>query len=808
MYLNQRPRRKPLQRRLTILFGLVIALAALAFSITLVSAAPAAPVEIPLTQPDGSTFTARLWGDEWSNGYETNEGYTIIKEERSGYWVYAAPAADGKLAAALDERGKPMIAGRDLPQGLDKRIRPPYNSPLTPQQGPDGAPLLMDESIQFAGHSGNHPTLVLLVQFKNQASTYPAADFQQRMFGSSDSVRAFYKQASFNQLDLTPAAESYGTANDGVIGWLTLNMDHPNDTYGAREAVKAALVAADPYINYAAYDTKAPFGEITVSELHVVVVTAGYEQSYCGYSCPGNAMWGHRWDLAGIGMHILDGVQLVMPTFGNEHGGYMMFGEIHGIGDANNRPATIGIMAHEMGHDLGWPDLYDISLASEGVGRWSIMGSGSWNGILFAGDSPALPDAWLKWHQGWITPMTAASGTTKSLRSAAQYPDALLVGSNPNGVDWQFYGKSGTGEFWLVENRYKAGFDMGLPAGGILIWHIDEGVSCYNDANADRDRPLMELEQADGLRNLYHKHNRGDAGDPYPGASIKYYFDTSTNPNSRYYDGTDSKHQIQVLTQSDSATMQVKYTNNDQLPVPYKLYLPVTLNTTNTEYTGLVHSNGLAMQGITVKLAYTVDNWSNSDIVATTTTDKDGRYKFTNMPVVGGSKQYLAYFYNPSDDRYLYFFECIPVVNNNSSFCEMNIKDVVMTNPLPHAENITLPYYFSWQKRNTSSDSYYWTLYDYYGFVGYAGPLGYVGGATIWSLNNVSSNYIYFWSMDVETPYGFGSGYYMRQIVFSGVGSPGLSQPRGQILQGNPVFHLPQVKDRNIKQYMMPLPNE
>ena len=47
-----------------------------------VEASPAAPVEFELIQPDGTTiFTAHQWGDEWNNGVETLEGYTIIQME-------------------------------------------------------------------------------------------------------------------------------------------------------------------------------------------------------------------------------------------------------------------------------------------------------------------------------------------------------------------------------------------------------------------------------------------------------------------------------------------------------------------------------------------------------------------------------------------------------------------------------------------------------------------------------------------------------------------------------------------------------
>ena len=69
-------------------------------------AAPAFPGEVPVTQPDGTTFGAVGWGDETSHGLETVDGYTIIQDEASGFWVYAveqngllvpASAADGSL---------------------------------------------------------------------------------------------------------------------------------------------------------------------------------------------------------------------------------------------------------------------------------------------------------------------------------------------------------------------------------------------------------------------------------------------------------------------------------------------------------------------------------------------------------------------------------------------------------------------------------------------------------------------------------------------------------------------------------------
>ena len=54
--------------------------------------------------------------------------------------------------------------------------------------------------------------------------------------------------------------------------------------------------------------------------------------------------------------------------------GYSQFGELHGFSAGISWDATIGVMAHELGHayfDL--PDLYDTTEASSGIGAFGLM---------------------------------------------------------------------------------------------------------------------------------------------------------------------------------------------------------------------------------------------------------------------------------------------------------------------------------------------------------------------------------------------------------------------------------------------------
>ena len=499
--------------------GVIFTLALAGMLTTHAAAAPAAPIEHALIQPDGSVLPARQWGDEWSNGFETLAGYTIMQDEH-GWWVYAE-VEDGRLQP-YTIAGVTVRAGATPPRDLPKHARPAIAAPECPSRS----------AIAYQ-NLGNQYTLVLLAEFTNQTGTFAPSYFSASVFGASGSVKHFYNAASYSNLVLMPALESYGTA-DGVIGWLQLGYAHPNTagSTGVQNQLitKNALIAADAYINYAAYDTNFD-GYISANELHIMVAVAGYEAAVGGSP----SVWAHHWDLNSVGCPTLDGVVLG-DWYHNS--GYSQFGEMH-----STHGATIGVMAHELGHDLSWPDLYDIDNSSYGTGEWSIMSLGVWNftGSNFAGSSPALPDAWLKWYQGWITPTVVAGTLTGAIIPEAENnASAFLLAPNPGGVDWEFYQYSGTGEFFLVENRQLVGYDAGLPGCGLNILHVDESVVNTNYANANEFHPLVKMIEADGLNELVNKTDPGDTGDPFPGANTNRTFNYSSNPNSRFYSGADS----------------------------------------------------------------------------------------------------------------------------------------------------------------------------------------------------------------------------------------------------------------------------
>ena len=535
----------------------IIILGIFCFSLAVLKAfaVPACPELFELRQPDGTVFLARAFGDEWYNGMETAEGYTILKDQASGYWVYALKGVSGELFPSS------LMVGISPPSGLEKHLRDDIAFQRMPSH-------VLPDYVKGKKVTGDLPVLVLLVEFKDQklVGSIPA-DWKKRVFGSSNSVKDFYKETSYGQFNVVPAKENQGTKNDGIVKVKLNKMKHPNtrgNTGDAnRKVTKKALEAANKYVDYSKFDLDSN-GAVDASEAVFVVVCAGYETSYGGTNAKQPNVWGHRWSLSGsVPAPTLDGVIVGAWAYG---GGYTQIGEWHAyawespqVDQVGGHQATIGIVCHELGHDAGnLPDLYDTDGSSDGIGKFGLMSGGSWNRVNFSGDSPAHPMAWSKYFMGWLKPKAIKKSPllSRSIDKAIKYKiiqietskkkSLYLLGSNPNGAEY-----GGKGEYFLLENRQKVGYDKGLPGFGLFIWHIEEGKSNNREEGHTKSKHrLVDLEEADGRNDLDSRGARGDKGDPFPGSTNNRSFTKTTKPHSKWYSGKDSKVKVTKISSS------------------------------------------------------------------------------------------------------------------------------------------------------------------------------------------------------------------------------------------------------------------
>lgn len=390
-----------------------------------------------------------------------------------------------------------------------------------------------DAVTPTAAPSSPFRTLAILVEFSDNAHqpSIPLTQFDTLLFSATGAtLRTYYREVSYLQLDIVtlnlPSALGWRTAPQLYSYYVAGQYCFGNYPRNCQKLAEDAVGLVDSVVDFSQYDNNGDGWVDTVFIIH-----AGQGAKFTGNP---NHIWSHSWWTRNY--PYLDGVWI---------GSYTTEPEFwQSPGDM-----TRGVYAHEIGHAFGLPDLYDTDGSSEGIGAWSLMSGGSWNGTL--GDSPAHLDAWSRLYLGFTTAtIVTPANQTINLPNVEQNASGAIYRLNTGFV----------GEYFLLENRQPVGSDAALPGAGLLIWHVDDQVSnnekeCLSVNNwlCGSRHFHVALEQADGLLELEKKIDRGDTGDPFPGAAGNTVFDSFTNPNtSSYY--TSSAMPFAVVNISPSAS--------------------------------------------------------------------------------------------------------------------------------------------------------------------------------------------------------------------------------------------------------------
>lgn len=457
-------------------------------------AAPPAPMTVETALPHGERVLLRQRGDERGAHWETLDRKPVVRV--AGDWEYAV--RDG---ATLRPSG--LRLGRDpAPASTATKTSATYTQPTATSR-----------ANPIAHAAGDVPLVVILGFYwdgKRSANcavcgTTDYGYFRSLAFGQQNSVADYYRGASRDALRFTPARDTHGNANDGVIGWLWLGDTTPSGA-GALSLSKSNRIAADAinaaksYLDFVSYDSNGD-GVVSARELSIVVVLAGYEEAY-GVDGNGAALandgstprvWAHSWSFfsqSGVPVptQTLRGRTVIVNTVAGG-GTYAIVGERQG-----DHAATLGVFVHELGHSaLGLPDLYDTSgdTPSAGIGAWGVMSTGSWGftpGQLM-GAMPTMPEAWTRVTMGWLTPLAMDAQRARSFYAAASDTPTIAHVAT---ADAQ--------EYFLIENRFSTGYDAGLTGligsfGGLAVWHIDDAVGApgRNNDNADAAHRRVDM---------------------------------------------------------------------------------------------------------------------------------------------------------------------------------------------------------------------------------------------------------------------------------------------------------------------------
>ena len=463
----------------------------LLYSIQLLWATNAYPGIITIQQPDGSLVECYVKGDENANWHEDLDGYSITKNE-SGVWVYAE-SVDGNFLVPGNR-----IFGQDLPPlNIKKHLKP---APIYSYEYGSNINLnaLRSDIFQLPVIYFGFFDMPLTIPISDIDSLFNQQGYECDLNPGSGSFRDYWEEASYGQF--TPSAQ--------IMGPYTSMLPHSffgSNLSRIRELMRTMIDQAEAEgVNWSQFDND---GDGEVDNVAFIHAGQGGEQGD-----PAN-IWSRRMSLNNEAV-TYDGVFInnciIVPEI-------QFNGSILDI-------VAIGVIAHEFGHALGLPDLYDTDYSSRGVGNLALMSHGMWGngaGICY----PSSVSAWCKSEMGWSNVIEISPGQT-NIALEQSYTNNTIYRVN------NIYDES---EYWLIENRQQNGTDVGMPEPGLLFWHIDtEKTSLDGDPNDDEPHYGVGLEQADGLFEL-ENNGYSDRGDPYPGLTENREFSHCSSPQSVSY---------------------------------------------------------------------------------------------------------------------------------------------------------------------------------------------------------------------------------------------------------------------------------
>lgn len=418
------------------LMGVVALSLTIAVNNTRVEAAPLKNAPASLTQPNGDIIKCFTSGDEFFNYYHDDKDQLIIKNPRTGYYEYGkynnkdVIPSRNKVCNDGASKKKNEIKAKDIDVPIEK---------IKEEQK-----LLQQNNKPIGENVGTLNNIVVFIKFKDQGDFSKGLDFYDGIFngdGSEEnSLYNYYDEASYNQLKIKT---TFYPKSDGkkVLTYVDKNPRSYYVNYKPEERTEREHELLKNALEYVKNDIPKNLNLDMNDDGKVDNVCFIIQGATEGWS---SLLWPHRWGLFSKDVSI-NGKKVDAYNF-------QLDNHLQGSG--------VGVLAHEMFHSLGAPDLYhyDKRETSAPVGPWDVM---EWNG-----NPPQHMMAYMKQKYGkWI-------GDIPEIRKDGTYTLKTVMNSNNNA----FIIKSplSTKEYFMVEFRKEEStFEKSLPGEGLLVYRIN-----------------------------------------------------------------------------------------------------------------------------------------------------------------------------------------------------------------------------------------------------------------------------------------------------------------------------------------------
>ena len=499
----------------------------LIFNVGTVKSVPADPNPIKLCQPNGDTISIRLKGDEHYHQVETEDGYTLV-ESSNKTLEYATQDAEGNLVSSHITAKNKANRNDNERKTLSRISQHLQASPQQKSSRLKSSPAPQEAKVKSSSNAvtGKKKVLCILIGFTDMPFKKTKAEFENlfnkpgyNVNGGTGSVRDFYLEASYNQLELnTTVVGPYTASKD----WAYYGSNVPSQDANCNELIVEACQLADPTVNFADYDND---GDGVVDQ--VIVIHAGYEEGAGGGA---NSIWSHEGGL--YPSIILDGKSISKHCIVSELSS-----------NQGSNIVNIGPICHEFGHCLGAADFYDtnhdVDGSYNGTGYWDLMAAGMWNNN---GCTPAHPNAYIKSAvYGWTNAKTLKTGQSVQILNSTK---------NTN----QFYRINSLtpGEYYLLENKQQVGFDSYVSDHGMLIYHVDSAYNAIHGLGGDNCINCTSHQGtyivASGSSTPNGVSNSWNC--TYPSASNFTSFTDNTTPNMKSWAGDNTYAPLTNITEN------------------------------------------------------------------------------------------------------------------------------------------------------------------------------------------------------------------------------------------------------------------
>lgn len=545
-------------------------------------AKPKSPFPMTRTQPDGTSLTVRLYGDESFSFITSTDGYLLLQDSQKVlYYADEKATISSYKARNIEERS---TADNDFLKALNKEAIKTRYTAMTKRTSFGVLPKTSSASFNLSRKPsvesitiGSKTFLVLLVNSSNIKFTHSQTEYSNQLNeenyslnGHSGSVRDYLIDQSSGLL--IPTFDVHGP----------VTLSNPFSSYSDAALIKEAMQILDDSLDFSVYDNDND-GEIDV----VAIITAGTESDNGGH---------------GIYKDNLGGVVSMDSRTVNK---FLMTPELSNYG-SRTKLDGMGSFTHEFGHILGLKDLYQLrGSGSLTPGYYDVMDIGCYNGSSDDGGvfGTKVPNysAFQKQSLGWLTPIEVDVSS-----------DGIFVLPPIDSNEAYTISTSDADEWFLLENRQQSGWDTYIPGKGMLIWHIDYDKTVWwrNALSEIPDHQYVDIEEAS---------TRSTAAYPFPGTRNITNFS-----NFITWDNTDLNKGVYNITESNGVLC---FTTDSSIPVTNCTLSSSSASSSSSESVATLtkHGAGSVTQSVVAGSAITSFSyaWTNASS-ATVTGMPDG----------------------------------------------------------------------------------------------------------------------------------------------------------------------------------------